>query len=139
MSIYTSYCYLSTYISCKIKNFIFALMVVRWRLDEEVLVSVSVLVESIMTKCGKVMIKHSVSIVLCNATQLDDTVHLLRIWYQISFTHELFEVLAVKLERFLSFRREAWVLLIFFPVVVLMDKEWWYECHDRLEERIHDS
>ena len=65
-----------TYVSCQIHYLVLAFVIVRWWLDEEVLMRVIVLVEPIVTKCWEVLIKHSVTVVLSNTAKLNDTVHL---------------------------------------------------------------
>ena len=69
-----------TDVSCQIHHLVLAFVIVRWWLDEKVLVSGSVLVEPKVTECREVLIKHSVTIVLSNAAKLNDTVHLFRVW-----------------------------------------------------------
>ena len=130
--------YVATDVSCQVKDLVLTLVIVRWWLDEEVLMSFVLGIVPVVTKCWEVMIEDSVSIVLGNASQLDYTVHLFRVWQQVSFTQEVLEVLTVKLKWLLCLSWEPWILDVFLPVKVLVDNEWRNEGHDWLVEGVHD-
>ena len=107
-------------------DFVFAFMIIRWRLYEIVFMSGIVLVEPKVSKRWKIVIEHSIAIVLSYTTQLNDTVHLLCTWEQVSITHELLEILTIELKWLLRVIWKAWIFYIFFSVIVLVYQKWWY-------------
>ena len=129
----------ATNISRQIEHLIFSFVIVGWWLDEEMFMSIVSLVISVVPKCRKVVVKHSVSIVLSNTTQLNDAIHLFRIGQQVSVAQELLEVLTVEFKWLLGFIWKLGMFRVFLPVTILVHDKGWNESHDRFEERVHDD
>ena len=128
----------STDISSQVEHLILSLVIVRRRLDEEVFVSFILCVVPIMSERWKVVIEHSISIVLGNASKLNHAVHLFQAWNQVPFTEKVLEVLTIEFKGLLCLVWEPWMFDIFFPVGVFVHDEGRYESHDWFVERVHD-
>ena len=128
----------TTYVSCQVHDPIFTLMIVRGRLDEEVLVRFLLTLEPVVAKGRERVRQYAILVVLRDTTKLNDTV--VHLWVQrhnIFVTEQGLHAVCIEVKVFLGYLRESRIGSVFPALTVLMHYERVDQCHDWLIEGVH--